>query len=311
MMFDEGLNLTDIRHGTPEWRARRRRAISGTDVPAILGNSKWKTPLSVWSRIVMDQGGDSESSAFMRWGNLMEGSAAAEYEQQTGIAIQRLDRLAQHPTLPFLVSSPDGFVEDPFREGRGVAEIKCPSFYTRDEWGDGLAPEHYVNQVEANLCTMGLRWGVLIALLPPMSPDDSLIVTKVIELSNERRDEIESTIAAWWERHVVREEQPDAIFRDEEYLRNLHPNDEPRTVLLDGPLLDAAREREALIADIKAKEEEANNIKARLIQGMGSAAWATTPDRDLTYSFRTAKNGVRPLKSIKKLPKAAPAPQAS
>ena len=305
------MNLTDIRHGTPEWHAIRAKTITGTDVSAILGNAKWKTPLDIWSRIVLETKREELKSAFLDWGNAMEPVAAAKYEEQQGIAIERTDRFAIHESMPYFGCSPDGFLEDPFLEGTGLAEIKCPSFHVRDEYADGVFPIYYVNQLEANLCVTGLKWGVLIALLAPMSPTDDLIVTKVVQLSDERRAEIESTVAAWHKRHIVNEEQPDAIFRDEEYLRKLHPDDEPRTVLLTPELLQAAEEREALLAEVKAKKEAADNIKARLMQNMKSAAWASNEDGSVAFSFRTAKNGVRPLKSIKKLPKAAPLPQAS
>ena len=305
------MNYTDIRHGTEEWRAARRKAITGTDVPSIIGNSKWKTPLSVWSRIVLDQGDRVEETAFMRWGNALEGVAASEFERLTGMAVERNDRLARHPKLPYFIGSPDGVVTDPLREDPGVIEFKAPSMFTRDEWSEGDAPAFYVNQLEAYLCITGLRWGSLCAILPPARADDELIVTTHVELTDERRSEIERTVQEWWERHVVREEQPDAIHRDEEYLRRLHPDDEPRTVLLEGELRAAVEEREALLAEVKAKKEQADDIKARLIQNIGSAAWATTGDDGRAYSFRTNKAGRRSLRSIPHLPKAAPMPEAS
>lgn len=302
------LNLTDIRHGTPEWHAARSKAITGTDVPAILGNSKWKTPLDVWTRVLGLDSAERHETAFMRWGNLVESIAASEFESITGMAVTRNDRLAVHPRIPHFIGSPDGFAQDAITGESIVLEFKAPSAYTRDEWAEDKAPEFYVNQLEAYLCITGLSRGVLCALLPPMAPDDELIVTKVVTLTPSRRDEIEGAIVDWWERHIINEEQPDAVHRDEEYLRKLHPNDEPRTALLD-PALASEYAKAAEAA--KKADEAMRDAKARVIQQIGNAAWAATEDGGHAFSFKTSKRGTRSLRSVPQLPKAAPQPRTA
>lgn len=302
-------HLTDIRHGTPAWHKRRKASITCTDLPAILGHAKWRSPLDIWSKIILETPIEAKESAFMDWGNALEPIAAAQFEKVTGMPVTRNDRLAVHPRLPFFVGTPDGFFEDSLSGTMSVLEIKAPSHFTRDQWAEGVAPDYYVAQVEGQLLITGLSRGCLCAILPPMRNDDELIVTTTITMSEERRAYLETTLEEWHHRHIILEEQPDAIGRDEAYLRGLHPEDEPSTYLIEGRLEDAMRRREERLADEKSAKADADDLKALLLQHMKSNAWAATEDREIVYAWRTNKAGKRVLRRIPELPKAAPRPE--
>jgi len=300
-------NLTDIVHGSAEWHDIRRKAITGTDLAAVLGLPAYRTALDIYYRVLELGGGRvDEENAFMRWGNVMEPVAAQQFEVATGMPVDLNSRLAIHPDIPYLMGSPDGFVTDPMTGEVCIWEGKAPSFYTRDQWAPGVCPEHYIHQVEAYLAICGLRRGFVCALMPPAAREDDLTQSTEVIVTDERRREIEDAVRSWWQRHIIDEVEPVAVSRDESFLRELHPDDEPRTVTL--PIEEAGAYVAAKTQADTAKDAE-KAAKARLIQRMGSAAWGSTEDGAHAFSFRTNKRGVRSLRAIPQLPKAAPSPE--
>lgn len=305
--------VTDIRHGSPEWHEARAKCITcSSDVPAILGASSFSTPYDVWMRLVLGQGGNFGGNSFTRWGTLLEPIAAQAYEEETGRRVIPNDRWLTSWKYPWLAGTPDGFLEpDPFsgsEAGPGVIEFKAPGPWSLDQWAEGQAPGYYVAQLRGYLALTGLRWGVLCAILPPTSHDAPLIATTYVELSDEERLELLHTLERWHERHVLGEEQPPAIAADLPTIRDMHPDDEQRVHVFEDDTLAtwvAAKE------EADAAKRRADDLKARVAQAMGGAAWGTTPDGELNISHRTNARGAKALKTLRALPKGAPAPEVS
>lgn len=308
LLHPNAFHLTDIRHGTPEWHERRRTMLTATDVPAILGESKWKTPLRIWSRIILDSREGERETSFLRWGNALEPIAAAEFERETGAIVHRSDRLAVHPRLPWLGATPDAFAVDPFTGEVSLVEFKAPGIHAMHDWEEGSAPLFYVLQVQAQLVVTGLERGVLCALIPPTNADSPLVVTCEVRLTPQRRAEIEATLEAWWQRHIVDQEQPDAIMLDGDLLRRMHPDDEPRTLLLEGRFLEAARRMVRLQEVADRMERRTGDMRALLMQHMEGAAWATDLDQSIVVQWRRDSRGARSFRRLKALPKGAPHP---
>lgn len=82
---------------TDEWFKVRREGITGTDLPKILGLSKYGTALSVW----LDKRGElrDEAGEAARWGNLLEDVVAQEWALRNHTSVEAVGVIANidHP----------------------------------------------------------------------------------------------------------------------------------------------------------------------------------------------------------------------
>lgn len=134
-----------------EWLAQRRTGIGGSDAAAVLGLSKWKTPLSVWLDKTGQNGSTPESEP-MRWGTLLEPVVRQEYAERSGNEVRQPDTILRHPAHPFMLANVDGVTSS----GR-LVEIKTAR--TAEGWGvpgTDEVPEDYLIQVQHYMAVTAL-----------------------------------------------------------------------------------------------------------------------------------------------------------
>ncbi len=81
------------------FHADRLTGIGGSDLAAILGLSKWRSPYQVW----LEKTGRSQpdlSTLPMRWGTYAEEFVAREYAERTGRGVQRYNAMSARPYPP-------------------------------------------------------------------------------------------------------------------------------------------------------------------------------------------------------------------
>jgi putative phage-type endonuclease len=134
------------------WLEERRRGIGGSDVAAILGLSKWKTPLQVY----LDKRGESEltpDNESMLWGRALEPVIRQQYSERTGRAVRVPEKMLYSLDYPFMLANLDGFTDD-----RRVLEIKTARY--GDDWGEpgtDEVPVAYLLQVQHYMAVTGLE----------------------------------------------------------------------------------------------------------------------------------------------------------
>lgn len=124
-----------------EWIASRRSGIGGSDAAAVLGFSKWKTPLQLWH----EKRGESTpvTSPAMRWGTLLEPIIRGQYEEITKREVKRTG-LLRSKRYPFALANIDGVTADD-----RLLEVKTAR--TSEGWGDegtDDVPVEYFCQVQ-------------------------------------------------------------------------------------------------------------------------------------------------------------------
>lgn len=96
-----------------EWRAWRNEGIGASDVPAILGLSRFGSPFSVWAEktgvIPLDEDDeqDDDYTEFGRWAELM---INPWFTHRTGLHIGGAQVWVEHPDKPWMRCTPDGMV---------------------------------------------------------------------------------------------------------------------------------------------------------------------------------------------------------
>jgi putative phage-type endonuclease len=133
-----------------EWLADRQTGIGGSDIAAILGLSKWRTPLDVY----LDKRGESapqDENEAMHWGNVHEAAIRSHYEAVTGRTVTVPGMIRGEAT--YQIANVDGITND----GR-VLEIKTARY--PDGWGEpgtDQVPVAYLLQVQ---------WYMLVTDIP-------------------------------------------------------------------------------------------------------------------------------------------------
>jgi putative phage-type endonuclease len=139
-----------------QWLAQRATGIGGSDVAAMLGISKWKTPLQLYLEKRGEAPPQSDNDA-MRWGRYLEPVVRQAYADETGYEVRVLDKLLRHPRHEFMVANLDGFVL-PSDGPRRVFEAKTAR--TAEGWGEPRSdeiPHAYYLQVQHYLEVTGFE----------------------------------------------------------------------------------------------------------------------------------------------------------
>lgn len=148
--------------GTPDWFEARRQGITGTDLPKILGLSRYGNALSVW-RDKRGELDDDEEREAATWGHILEEPVAAEWARRHGSAVSPVGVIAntQAPwvraSLDRLVRSCPDSTEPPAEFGPPVCglEVKTRSAYKAADYKTDI-PDDVLAQTTWGLRATGL-----------------------------------------------------------------------------------------------------------------------------------------------------------
>ena len=147
---------------TEEQRQQRMLGIGGSDMPIILGLSRYKTPYQLYleKKGIVSTG--DEMTPVQYWGNRLEEIIRDEFSIRNKVKIETPDTLI-HPILNFMRANIDGYIVD----WDAILEVKCSSQFMANEWGeDGsdAIPMAYLVQV-AHYCSVKNANSAYIAVL--------------------------------------------------------------------------------------------------------------------------------------------------
>lgn len=135
-----------------EWLKARQTGIGGSDVAAILGLSKRRTPLDIYNSKIADDPIE-ESNPSIEWGNRLEPVIRQKYADETGLPVTIPNKTFRHPDYPFMIANVDGLLPD-----GAVLEIKTARSGT--DWGEegtDEIPEYYLTQVQHYMTVVGAK----------------------------------------------------------------------------------------------------------------------------------------------------------
>ena len=160
LLTPTGMLVTDAPPESPNWFAARAAGITGTDLPKILGYSRYGNALSVW----MQKRGelDDEAGEAARWGQVLEDPVAQVWAQENEATVQPVGVL-QHSEHGWRRASLDRLVTG-CPDGPCGLEVKTRSAYVADRWHDGV-PDDVLAQVLWGLLVTGLDHMHVAALI--------------------------------------------------------------------------------------------------------------------------------------------------
>lgn len=144
-----------------EFLERRKSGIGGSDVAAVLGVSKWKTPYQLWLDKTSDKVEEKESD-LLHFGSVLEQVIADEYARRNNVKVLRRNtmyRLAEHPEL---IANIDRYVV-----GGKILECKTCNAYASSKFGEGgdEVPDEYLLQVQHYMHVTGYHSADLAVLI--------------------------------------------------------------------------------------------------------------------------------------------------
>ena len=261
------------------WLAERRKGIGGSDVAAILGLSRFRTPLDVY----LEKIGQAESAAEtepMRWGTLLEPVILAEFSRRTGVAVEKPRDIIRDPGFPWMLASLDGWAP----ELEAVVEVKTAR--TSECWGDdgsGEIPAYYQTQVAHYMAVTGAT----IAFVPVLIGASEFRVYQVERDEVLIRDMIEAE-RAFWHDHVLAGVPPEPVNAAD--AARLWSRDSGETIEVAGEVADDVEELRHLKAQARELEERICFIEDRLKVSFRDAAAIAYGGKTLaTFKAQTRK----------------------
>ena len=193
------------------WHHERRLGIGGSDVAAILGCSKWDTPLDIYNQkrgYVPPK--DLSNNERVYFGNVLEDVVAKEYARRYDCKVQRRNQPVVHPDLPWMRANLDRVVVGE----KKVLECKTADAFTKKHnWGEEDSndiPDNYFLQCTHYLICTGYEQADLAVLIGGNEfrrytiDYDSVFAAMVIE-----------RLRDFWVNHVLADVPPEPISLDE------------------------------------------------------------------------------------------------
>lgn len=151
---------------TEAWHDERLQGLGSSDIPAVLGISKWKSPYHLYLEKVGEYVPERKDTPYTRWGKILEPLIIDEWAQETGLAYARSGRRVWHLIHDWAHCEVDAWAQDP-GDGKtlGVVEAKTSSAWNVSEWADDEVPVAYVAQHIWQLFVTGYPQGWVAVLI--------------------------------------------------------------------------------------------------------------------------------------------------
>jgi putative phage-type endonuclease len=243
------------------WLELRRNAIGGSDAAAILGLSKWSSPLAVYA----DKMGlvpEKEDNEAMRQGRDLEEYVAQRFTEQTGLSVRRENHILVNDVNPFMHANIDRRIV-----GKNIGlECKTTSVYNDTDFEGGDVPPEYYTQCQHYMAVTGWDFWYLAVLVlnkgfyvfeVPRNDDD---IAALIEVERN-----------FWNNHIAAKNPPEPIEQDDETLKKLYPQDETAYAPLYSvsPVIRELIEKKAVAKQL---EGEIKALENRIKMAMGDAS---------------------------------------
>lgn len=256
-----------------EWLALRRTGLGGSDIAAVMGFNKYKTPLDVFYDKTTDVVDDGMSEAAY-WGIRLEQEVAREFSERTGYRVQRVNKMLRHPEHAWMCGNIDRGIVDPeisgvvrWKDGRLTTrrglECKTANQYLDGEWGEEMTdqvPDSYVCQCQWYMGVTGCEEWYLAALIGGQK-----FKTYLIRRDNVFIDLLMKAGHAFWHDHVLTGIPPEPVtFADAMQLYG-HPVKDKPYYMSDDDIALLGRYRMAKESE-KAAKREGDAVKLEIVK---------------------------------------------
>ncbi len=267
----------------------RTKYIGGSDIGAILGLSRFRSPLDVW----MEKTGKEVKhldSLPLRFGSFAEEFVASEYARSTGFELLHDDSIHIHPENSFMCAHVDRFVlENGSTTPSRLLECKTANPFSSSEWGEVGSDEVPMSY----LCQC--IWYTAIANLDRV--DLAVLFGnsdfRIYEITRDK--ELERMVAqkaiTFWKEYVCKDIPPPA--QSEVDCHTLYAKgDSSKSIEAKAEMLELTKRLQTLNSEIEVREEEISYIKQTIMNQMQEAE-TLTYDRKVLATWKAPKASFR------------------
>ena len=247
----------------------RSKYIGGSDIGAILGLSRFRSPVQVW----MEKTGKETSrvdSLALRFGSFAEEFVASEYSQSTGLELLHEESAFIHPEhsifcahIDRLVMG-DGLSSPPTK----ILECKTANPFSQGDWGivgSDEVPLPYLCQVAWYQAITGIEQADLAVLFGNSD-------FRIYEIARDK--ELEQMIIQkalfFWNEYVLKDIPPPV--QSEADCQTLFSKGDPsKSVEAKKDALELAKRLQILNSEITSRETEISLIKQSIMSELGEA----------------------------------------
>lgn len=251
-----------------EWLQERRKGIGGSDVAAILGMSKWKTPLQVY----LDKIGEAEDmpdNDSMFWGRALEPVIRQKYADETGRIVRTPENILFSTKFPFMMANLDGYTDD-----QRVVEVKTARMGS--DWGDpgtDQIPEAYLLQVQHYMAVTGFEVADVPVLI---GGSDFRIYT--VEADKDLHRMLEDEESCFWSK-VQNRTPPDPVTVED--AQKLFKAKIGLSIEANTDVLKAIENLFQIRENLKDWEGQEERVKTAIMTAMGAADTLTSEGKTL------------------------------
>jgi putative phage-type endonuclease len=260
----------------------RKKYIGGSDISAVMGLSRYKTPLQIWGeKTGLIEPKDLSDNEYVYWGTKHEETIAQEFEKRTGLEI--LDgEVYTHSEYPYMVAHTDRTV---YNHKSGINSVlECKTASRSGEWKVGEIPQEYILQVNWYMGLSGLHHAYIACLIT-----GNKYVIKEMQFDGELFETQVSVAKDFW-RMVEQKIMPDVRADDADTLLELYPFANSESVTVSNEELDNSvaylSEKEIELKEI---EKEIDTIKNEIKALMGETEVLITDKYVLSWKNQVTK----------------------
>jgi len=252
-----------------DFSADRTKYIGGSDIGAILGVSKFRTPLEVW----LEKTGKEiqrPDSLPLRFGSFAEEFVAQEYSKACNVELAHDQSIYIHSEHSYLSAHIDRFI---LGDGNDlpptkILECKTANPFSQKDWGEAgsdQVPMTYLAQCIWYMAITGIEKTDLAVLF-----GNSDFRIYHIERDLELEKLVLDKALQFWKDYVLKNIAPPV--QSEADCHTLFAKGTPeKSVGTDQPTYELAKRLHALSNEICTKESEISQIKQTLMGQMGEA----------------------------------------
>ena len=191
----------------------RNSYIGGSDIAAIMGMSRWSTPLKLWAiKTGKLEAPDLSTVEAVEMGIELEQFVADMFSKKTGKSVRRAPKVYQHPDYAYMAAHIDRLVTGTDE----LLECKTCSAFKKDEWENDEIPQEYILQVMWQLGITGRKIGHIAVLIGGQS-----FKYKKIQFDEELFQSMVESAKEFW-KHVQEDTPPAIMPEDDETLKDLY-----------------------------------------------------------------------------------------
>lgn len=262
-----------------EIKAIRSTGIGGSDIGAILGLSRFKSPYDVYLDKIGEGDGFTGNNA-THWGNILEAVVADEYSAQTGNKVQRVNKTIRHPDHEWAIANIDRAVVVPEIAKRvyirkdgtlatnRILECKTANGFKTAMWGEpgsDFVPDSYFCQCQWYMFVCNADYADLAVLI---GGQDFRIYK--IERDQAFIEGMYKAARTFWFENVQKRIPPE-VSTQEEAVKRYPKSEAGKTAEASEDAFSAYKKLTEVTEEIKKLKAEESRLKAVMMRDMGDS----------------------------------------